>query len=278
MSRHLYTWARPALACMLMLLQSSALAELILTAPPRESLSQGEAIYGPIAKHFSRVTGQNVSYVHPDNWLNYQQQMRKGKYDIVFDGPHFMSWRMANLNHSPLAKLEGQLRFILISKTDQTDINDIGDLVGRKICGLPPPNLATLTMFAEFQNPVRQPIFVGIRGGFGQVYRAFQEGQCDAAVFRDSFYKGKISEPDKKAVKIIFTSNPLPNQGFTVDANKLPAAMQRDIMQSLLSDAGIEATRPLLQRFAKNTHSLLPASESEYTGHNRYIEGVIFGW
>lgn len=66
-------------------------AELILTAPPREKASVGETLYGPLAQHLSSLLGEPVVYKHPNNWLEYQRDVRKDVYDIVFDGPHFVS-------------------------------------------------------------------------------------------------------------------------------------------------------------------------------------------
>ncbi|MEK7734742.1 MAG: PhnD/SsuA/transferrin family substrate-binding protein [Pseudomonadota bacterium] len=60
--------------------------------------------YQPIADYLSSKLGRKVVYRHVDNWLSYQSEMRKGKFDIVIDGPHFVSWRMAALLSSSSAR------------------------------------------------------------------------------------------------------------------------------------------------------------------------------
>lgn len=256
----------------------SAIADLIMSAPPRESLEMGKRLYEPIAEHFSKITGQKIIYQHPKSWLNYQKQMRENRYDVVFDGPHFMSWRMNHSKHTPLIKLPGKLRFVIVTHATEDQIKNVNDLIGKKICGLAPPNLATLVVYSKYPNPVRQPNFIAIKGGFKKVFLALKSQQCDAAVFRDSFYKNKISAKDKALTKTIFTSSPLPNQGITVHKTHISTEMRQQLVQSLLSDTGKKATRPLLNRFAKNADSLIPTRTEEYSGHNRFIEGVIFGW
>ncbi|KPJ93231.1 MAG: hypothetical protein AMJ53_07800, partial [Gammaproteobacteria bacterium SG8_11] len=67
-------------------------ADLILSAPPRELPEAGLKLYGPLASHLSELLGEKVIYQHPNNWLEYQRDLRRGVYDIVFDGPHFVSW------------------------------------------------------------------------------------------------------------------------------------------------------------------------------------------
>lgn len=253
-------------------------ADLIMSAPPRESPEAGRMLYEPIANHISKITGQQVIYQHPISWLNYQKQMRNNHYDIVFDGPHFMSWRMIHSEHMPLAKLPGKLRFVIVAHAADDRIKHVDDLIGKKICGLAPPNLATLVVFSKYPNPVRQPKFIAIKGGFKKVFLALKNRQCDAAVFRDSFYKNKISKEDKALTKTIFSSAPLPNQGITVRESRINNEQRQQLVQSLLSEAGKKATRPLLNRFAKNAESLIPTSSDEYAGHNEFIEGVIFGW
>jgi len=253
-------------------------ADLIMSAPPRESADAGKLLYEPIANHISKITGQKVIYQHPKSWLNYQKQMRDNRYDIVFDGPHFMSWRIHHSEHVPVVKLPGYLRFVIITHINNDQIQKMEDLIGKKICGLAPPNLATLVVYSKFPNPVRQPNFIAIKGGFKKVYQALKNQQCDAAVFRDSFYQNAISKEDKKISKRIYTSDPLPNQGITVHKTRVDNQLRQKLVRSLLSDAGKAATRPLLDRFARNAESMLSTQTDEYSEHKQYIEGVIFGW
>ena len=64
-----------------------AAADLVLTAPPRESAAKAKEVYQPIADFLSKVAGQKVVFRYSDNWLSYQSDMRKGIYDIVVRRP-----------------------------------------------------------------------------------------------------------------------------------------------------------------------------------------------
>ncbi|WP_455203153.1 PhnD/SsuA/transferrin family substrate-binding protein, partial [Kaarinaea lacus] len=151
---------------------SFASAELILSAPPRENPSVGEKLYGPLASHLTELLGEKVVYQHPHNWLEYQRDIRRGVYDIVFDGPHFVSWRLEHLKHDVLVKLPGTLEFVVVIHDDNDEIKSMKDLIGKKVCAIPPPNLATLTLIEQFNNPVRQPIIWGVNGGFMSVFQS----------------------------------------------------------------------------------------------------------
>jgi len=253
-------------------------ADLIMTAPPRESKEAGNKLYTPLANHLSKLLNAKVVYQHPGNWLNYQRDMREDKYDIVFDGPHFISWRLEHLKHDVLVKLPGELEFYLVGNKADNNLKSMDQLIGKKICGISPPNLSTLTVLDRFRNPVRQPVIKGIKGGMGKVHKAFREGKCQAAVLRTTFFKKKLKQADRDLLKILFHSTPLPNQAISV-SRRVNANLKNKIVKSLTLGKGVDASKDIVKRFGgKKAKSFIPASNAEYKGHNALLEGVIFGW
>lgn len=254
-------------------------AELVLTSPPRENDSAGEKIFGPLADYLSQLLGKRVVYKYPNNWLEYQRDMRHDVYDIVFDGPHFVSWRVEHLKHDVLVKLPGELEFVIIVNTDDTEIKTMNDLVGRKICGIPFPNLATLIAISQFQNPVRQPIIWGVSGGYMNVFRAFAARQCRAAVFRSTFFDKQLTAQDRTNTHVLFRSKALPNQAITA-SKRLSSEDKRKIAIALTKDeAGKAATQTIRKRFGDNkAEPFVTATSEEYQGLYTLLEGVIFGW
>src|SRR5688500_13214269 len=79
---------------------------LVFTSPPRETPEEGERSYKPLVEYLSKAIGKPVVYKHPGTWGVYRTEMLAGKYDIVFDGPHFVDYRIQKLGHSAVAKLE----------------------------------------------------------------------------------------------------------------------------------------------------------------------------
>jgi len=262
------------------LLAFSSLAQaqdLILTAPPREKPEAGQKQYGPLAAYLSKLFGRKVEYVFPGNWLKYQRDMRADKYDIIFDGPHFISWRIAHLGNTPVVKLPGTLEFYLLAKKDDDRLGKIGDLVAKRFCGVPPPNLASLSIIAAFDNPVQQPVIMGIRGAGKAVFDAFMKGDCEAAVLRSAYYKKFLTDDERARIKIVYASKPFPNQGISV--SKRVTARERELMaQALTTGDGIKATTPILKRFGGKAKHFVLASNTEFAGINNLLEGVIFGW
>jgi len=253
-------------------------AEYILSAPPRESPEAGTELYGPLAEHLSELLGEKVTYKQPDNWLHYQRELRNGVYDIVFDGPHFISWRIKHLQHKVLVKLPGTLVFYIVAKKSNTAVTKLKNLIGKRICAIPPPNLATMTVIDQFKNPVRQPDIFPVKGGFPAVAKAFSAGSCQAAVFRNTFYKKKLSDDYRSNVKKLFVSSPLPNQAISV-SQRINKKQQNLISQSLTKGDGVKIAKNIVKRFGgKKAKAFIVANQKDYLKQVDLLEGIIFGW
>ena len=245
-----------------------AAANLVFSAPPRESEAGGTDSYAPLAQYLSKVTGQKVDYKYSDNWLSYQKEMQKGTYDLVFDGPHFVGWRMARLKHVPLVKFPGNLSFVVIVRQTDNRYNSLTQLAGRTICAHAPPNLATLTVLYEFKNPARQPYIINTQG-FTPAYQGVVEGKCVAAILQSKL----AVELDKEAhaTRVIYQSEPLPNQALSAGP-RVPPAMQKKIIHALLSEPGKAAAGALLERFKMK--EFVPANSNEYLGLGVLLQDV----
>lgn len=253
-------------------------ANLILTGPPRESAKDGEKLYGPLARHIGELTGHNIVYKHPENWLKYQRDMKRGKFDIVFDGPHFASWRIKHLNHTAVAKLPGTLQFHLVAMADNDRINISKDMGGKKVCAIPPPNLSAMLMLTRLDLDAREPIIKAAKGGMKGVYKGLKSGRCETAMLRSSFYNKKLNEQQRSELKIIYSSPILPNQVITV-GKRIQHADLKKITESLTKGEGIIASQNIVKRFVgKQAKALVEVQENEYTGYRVLLEDVVMGW
>lgn len=247
---------------------SSVQADLILSSAPRDTREKEEEIFKPIADMLSKAAGEKVTFQYGDNFLVYQSEMRKGKYDIVFDGPQFVSWRMVKLGHVPLVKFPGNLVFAAITKASQNKINDLKDLAGRTVCAFPPPNLATLTVLYEFGNPARQPLVLEVQS-FPDVYKGVKSGKCVGGILQAKLYQDLDKEA--KIAKVLFTSKPLPNQAFSAGP-RLTAEKRERVNQAFLSAEGAAATQKLREVF--KVQALAPATVEEYQGHGQLLRDI----
>jgi ABC-type phosphate/phosphonate transport system substrate-binding protein len=255
---------------------TGAYADLTLSAPPRESAAEAKRTYEPLARFLTELMGEPVVYVQPRDWLQYTTELRKGRYDIVFDGPHFAAWRIKHLSHVPLVKLPGTLDFVVMARWDDKRINKLNDLRALPVCGLPSPNLGTMTVMAQFTNPVTQPDIREAKGGFDEVIKAFLAGSCRAAIVRDTAFK-KLPDVEKQQFKVIFKSPPFPNQTVTV-SDRINPKMRQKMAAALTVTKGFAPADVLFNELSKNAKYFVLARSEEYQGMETLLEGVVWGW
>jgi len=235
--------------------------QYVFSAPPRESARAAGEIYGPIAEYLSKVTGKQIVFRYSGNWINYQSEMRKGEYDLIFDGPHLNAWRAAHLQHHILVKAPGDITFVVAVRRGNDKLRDLGQLMGRAICGMSPPNLGTLTVLGQFDNPLRQPLIVSTRSWDG-IYQEMQAGRCAAAILPERNLAKY--DPQGTAARIIFKARAYPGQAFSAGPRISPED-QAKIARAMISPDARGATAHLRDAYALNG-DFLPVGKNEYAG------------
>jgi ABC-type phosphate/phosphonate transport system substrate-binding protein len=241
-------------------------APLILTAPPRDSAEEGASRFGPVAAYLSEVLGRKVVYEHPVTWGAYQADMQQGRYDLVFDAPHFNGWRVEKLGHNVLLKIQGDYTYAAFVRQDNAKITDIKQLAGHKICAHAPPHLGTLILFDQFDNPSRQPAVI-VRTGYDRVYQSLLAGECTAAVL--SLKHLAKFDPDASHTRVVFKHRALPNQGLSAGP-RLSADEQEKIAQALLTPTGEQATAAFREAYLGGK-GLVRAANGDYAGLGDYL-------
>jgi ABC-type phosphate/phosphonate transport system substrate-binding protein len=245
--------------------------ELILSSPPRGTAAKEKEIYEPIADFLSKTTGKKVIFRYSDNWLSYSKGMTQGSYDLVFDGPHFNGWRQDKLGHVPLIKIKDDLIFVLITKAENQRITEAKNLVGRSICAHAPPNLGTLTLYSQFDNPARQPVITQTEG-WDNAYKGLIDGKCEATVVPLKNL-AKFDAGEKKLTKIIYKSPAMPNQALSA-GRRITPDVQAKIKQALLSEEGKKATEKLREAYA--IKEFVSASREEYAGLGKLLKDTMY--
>lgn len=238
-----------------------ALSDYVFTAPPRESVERGIEIYKPVADFLTKSTGERFVYRHPQTWSEYSRGMQGKEFDLVFDGPHFVSWRVENIQHEVILKLPNLMIWRIITANNNTSINSMDDLVGKTICAPKSPNFGMLTMMSHFPNPDREPVHV-VTKGWKDGYNGVVSGKCEAAVLPKTNHKK--FDPKFERTRAIHNHLPYPNQAITTGSSITPNLKAR-IEEALLSDAGQEALSRLRDRFTRG-RELVSAESEEYEG------------
>jgi len=242
---------------------------LVLSSPPREDAAEGAKRFGPVADYLSQALGRKVVYRHPGTWGGYQSDMQRDIYDLVFDGPHFVSWRVEKVRHHVLVKLPGEFRYLGFVRADNTRIKDIEHFAGQPVCVHAPPNLGTLMLLSAFDNPSRQPSIV-ITHGYDGIYKGVLEGKCVAGMLP----KNHLQKYDKdgKQMRVVYEHRPAPEQAFT--AGTRISAHEREKVANALIAPGAETMLASFREAYAFDGWFVPANDAEYAGLAAYLKPV----
>jgi len=247
------------MSILFVLIPQTVLSAYTFTAPPRETTELGYQVYKPIADFLTKSTGHKFVYKQQNTWPEYIEGMRADEYDLVFDGPHFVDWRIHKINHQTLLKIPHLLQWQIIIRKDNATINKIEDLAGKKTCAPGSPNFGMLNLFNHFKDKTKQPIHVEVKG-WNNVYESVKDGDCVAGVLPKKNHL--IYDKEGTYTKSIHTHLPYPNQAFTA-SKKIPESLREKIRSALLSEDGHKAMENLRKRYTGGT-KLVPADDEEY--------------
>jgi len=232
------------------------------SAPPWESATEGKAKYEPIAEYLSNVTGKRVVYQYPRSWDAYRRNMTKGRYDIIFDGAHFNDYRASRLNYKIVAKAPNDRKFVVIVNKKNKQYRTLKQLTGRTICTQSPPDIGTLTLLQQFDNPARQPFIVNTKG-WGNIYQGVQSGRCIAGILPIAILK-KLDRTLTRS-RIVFRAKPMPSQAFSVGP-RVRLTDRKKITAALTSIKAYAPTSKLRMAHNISGTRFAPTSNKEYVG------------
>jgi ABC-type amino acid transport substrate-binding protein len=157
--------------------------------------------------------------------------------------------------------------FVVITRKDDVRAQEVKDLAGRRVCAVNPPNLATLTLYSQFDNPARQPFLVPA-ASFKDAFQGLMNAKCEATVMPMPV-AAKLDAP--RQTRTLFTSRPLPNQGFSASP-RIPPEVQQKIAQALLAPEGKAVTAKLRAEYGNK--DFVGATRQPYEGLGVLLKDV----
>lgn len=238
--------------------------------PPEGSVSAEKTLFQPIAAYLTRVTGHPIVFRPATNWLTYSQDVAHGKYDLVFDGPHFTSWRDHYLGDVPLIRLPGSSGYAVVTRQSER-ITKLSQLTGRSVCANSPPSLATLLLLGKFSDASRQPFLVVVRSWL-QGFHGLMTNRCDAAIVPMARLQS-LPKAQAAAVRVLYRTKVYPSRALSASP-QIPTDIQARIREALLSPAGEKVTQPL--RHADGAQLFVPANRREYAGLSHLLANTLY--
>jgi ABC-type phosphate/phosphonate transport system substrate-binding protein len=243
-------------------------SEYVFSAPPGANYADTAAMYQPIAEFLTRVTGKRFVYRYSDNWLTYSKEMTSGDYDIIFDSAAFNSWRIERINHTPLLRLPEDQVFVVVTRADNQKVAHTKQLAGQPVCAPLPPDVATLTLLSQFDNPARQPVIIGT-DGWSSAYDGLVQRKCTGAVMSLK----NLETIDRGSIKVLYQHRALPNQALSAGP-RISQSLKAQIREALLTPPGQAATARLRTTYGGG--ELVPASGAEYSGLGTLLKNSLY--
>ena len=134
-----------------------------------------------------------------------------------------------------------------------------------------------MTLYSMFPNPVLQPEFRQVSGGFKRVTKKLLAGECRGAILRSSLFYKKLPENERDSMLVLKKSDPIINQGITV-STRVGQKSQSKMLKALTTSRGKQAMGAILDRFSGEANAFVPARDEEYVGKNLLYDNTVFGW
>ncbi|WP_395376373.1 phosphate/phosphite/phosphonate ABC transporter substrate-binding protein [Marinicella sp. W31] len=146
-------------AVLIQLLSTSAFSQTINLAieanyPP----DQAALVYEPIRDYLSKKTGMNVELDVQENYYFYWREARNSSAQFTLDAPHIAAYRIEEQGYIPLARIQENTSYHLISTEEKPDSQNLNQfLVGKRVVMLPNPSLASMLFDEWFTDLFMQP-------------------------------------------------------------------------------------------------------------------------
>lgn len=241
---------------------------IVFSTAPTHTPEETAQLYRPLASFLTQVTGKKVVISPAKNFIEYSNQMRMGKYDLLFDGPHLVGWRMEQMGHIPFARLPGTIKIVIVAR-EESLVKTMQELEeGRnKVCAFASPNMLTMAFLSYYPHPARQPILVRTQG-FKELEQCLRSDHGEVAVLRDKLW----NKMDQTGLKLIAApERGYPERTFSI-SNRLDGKLRKQIAEAMLSEEGQKVIQGVLQRFKKD--KLIKANPADYEGLGNLLNSV----
>lgn len=253
----------------ILLTSLNANALIVLSIAPNLDEQEYKALYQPIADELTEILQEEVRLDYSGDWLTFSKRMRRGDFDLVIDGPHFIAWRLQpiNLGHRGLAQLAGIESYSLVTSKD-SNRQRLEDFNNVEICSRNSPAIGTVYFLSRFNNPVLQPRIIQRESGEDSL-EAMVAGQCEAAIIRSD----RIGQSED--LRVITRSPDFPKPGITIRSN-FPASVQALIRDYFVGNE--EAAQKLSRNWEFEEEAAIEPFEVARFESVDLLTGKVWGW
>jgi ABC-type phosphate/phosphonate transport system substrate-binding protein len=151
---------------------------------------QAEYVYEPLKNWLEKKTGMNIEIQSADNYYFYWRSAKNNEPDFALDASHIAAYRMDEKQYIPLARVQEDVSYHLISNQVPETGQSVGEfLVGNKVVTLPNPNLGSILFDQWFTDLFLQPQKVVTALSWEDVIEQVFAQSADAAIIPSSLFE-----------------------------------------------------------------------------------------
>jgi ABC-type phosphate/phosphonate transport system substrate-binding protein len=187
-----------------------------------------EELYGAMTAVMGETLGRPVQLRTKDTFEAFRETLHQGSYEIILVHPFFLVEAIDHFGYTPLARVEGDLRAVVLAKAG-LGVVGIDGLKGRQLAM--PPRLAGVSYLMEMSLQEH-----GLVPGIDVELRHFRTkasclhavaiGDADGCVL-PNFMLDQIDTIDEMELEVVAESRPIPNLVFAVTDRFEPALRER---------------------------------------------------
>jgi hypothetical protein len=144
--------------------------------------------------------------------------------------------------------------------------NALSQTAGRAFCAYAPPDLGTLVLLSQFDNPARQPAIASTEG-WENIYNGVASGRCTGGVLPVAILKQL--DKNGREMKVLHKSLPIHNQAFSAGP-RVTVDEQLKLTAALTAPSAAVHTEKLRAAY-KIGPRFVTASNQEYAGLSQYL-------
>lgn len=228
---------------------------------------QAELVYEPLKNWLEKKTKYTVNIESADNYYFYWRSAMNSQPEFTLDASHVAAFRMQQKNYVPLARLEEDVSFHLISSSEPAAGQSIGEfLVGENVVTLPSPNMGSILFDEWFTDLFLQPQKIVTALSWEDVLEQVFAQSASAAIIPSYLFE---LYPNFLSLK---ESKPFPGMTFLASPSVDPQVRQR-FMDAVLSIGQDDESFDILAEL--NSKGFIEANAEDYAGLDEILSKIM---
>ncbi|WP_154224748.1 phosphate/phosphite/phosphonate ABC transporter substrate-binding protein [Marinicella rhabdoformis] len=229
---------------------------------------QATFVYEPLKRYLESKTGFTVNIEVKDNYYFYWRAAKNETPEFTLDASHVAAYRMEEKGYIPVATVQEEIRYHLISDFEPAEGQAIDAfLVGKSVVMLPNPNMASLLFDQWFTDLFLQPTKVVSALSWEDVMEQVFAQTAQAAIVPSSVYEIYSNLLELKV------SDPMPGLTFLA-APHVDSGTRENFKKAIMAIGETDETFDILAEL--NTDGFIEVDKEKYKDLSQFLTRLLY--